>query len=52
MVQVFQGKDITLNKLIEQFGLQRTDDENFFREWRDNLPEINELLRTLIVVIL
>ncbi|MEH2460911.1 type I restriction endonuclease [Nostoc sp.] len=43
MVQVFQGKDITLNQLIEQFGLQRTDDENFFREWRDNLPEINEL---------
>jgi hypothetical protein len=43
MVQVIQGKDVNFNQLIEQFNLQRTDDENFFREWRDNLPELNEL---------
>jgi predicted type IV restriction endonuclease len=43
MVQIIQAKDITLNQLIEQFNLQRNDDENFFGEWRDNLPELNEL---------
>lgn len=43
MVQVIQDKDITLNQLIEQFALQRNDNENFFREWRDNLPELNDL---------
>ncbi|MBD2353504.1 restriction endonuclease subunit R [Tolypothrix sp. FACHB-123] len=43
MVQVIQGKDVSLNQLIEQFALERIDDENFFREWRDNLPELNEL---------
>jgi len=43
MVQVIQGKDITLNQLIEQFGLQRNDNEHFFHEWRDNLPELNDL---------
>ena len=43
MVQIIQGKDVNFNQLIEQFNLQRTDDENFFREWRDNLPELNEL---------
>lgn len=31
MVQFIQGKDITLNQLIETFGLERTDDEQFSR---------------------
>lgn len=43
MVQIIQAKDISLNQLIEQFSLQRSDDENFFREWQDNLPKLNEL---------
>ncbi|WP_445635153.1 Restriction endonuclease subunit R [Nostoc sp. DSM 114161] len=43
MVQVIQTKDVSFNQLIEQFNLQRADDENFFREWQDNLPELNEL---------
>ncbi len=43
MVQVIQGKDVSLNQLIEQFNLQPAEDEQFFREWRDNLPELNEL---------
>ncbi|BAY94349.1 MULTISPECIES: type I restriction endonuclease [unclassified Tolypothrix] len=43
MVQIIQAKDVSLNQLIEQFNLQRNDDENFFGEWRDNLPELNEL---------
>jgi len=43
MVQVIQSKYVSLNQLIEQFNLQHTDDENFFRKWRDNLLELNEL---------
>lgn len=41
MVQVIQAKDITLAELSESFGLERTDDESFFREWQDNLTELN-----------
>jgi hypothetical protein len=43
MVQVIQAKDITLAQLSETFHLERTDDENFFREWQDNLPELSPL---------
>ncbi|QLE57538.1 type I restriction enzyme HsdR N-terminal domain-containing protein [Nostoc sp. TCL26-01] len=42
MVQVIQGKDVTLNQLIEEFGLQRVDDPNFFPEWRQDLLELND----------
>ncbi len=41
MVQVIQAKDVTLAQLSQSFGLERTDDENFFREWQDNLTELN-----------
>ncbi|MBC6430022.1 restriction endonuclease subunit R [Nostoc sp. HG1] len=43
MVQILQGKDITLAQLIDEFGLQLADDENFFSEWRHDLPELNDL---------
>ncbi|MBD2511240.1 hypothetical protein H6G91_28985 [Nostoc muscorum FACHB-395] len=43
MVQVIHGKDVSLNQPIEQFHVQHTDDENFFRKWRDNLLELNDL---------
>lgn len=43
MVQVIQGKDATLAGLIEEFGLQIADDEQFFPEWQQDLPELNEL---------
>ncbi|MBD2504954.1 type I restriction enzyme HsdR N-terminal domain-containing protein [Anabaena azotica] len=43
MVQIIQGKDVTLAGLIEQFGLQIADDEGFFSEWEQNLPELSEL---------
>ncbi|MGH2413446.1 MAG: type I restriction enzyme HsdR N-terminal domain-containing protein [Brasilonema sp.] len=42
MVQVIQANDINLVQLSETFGLERTDDELFFPEWQDNLPELNE----------
>ncbi|HEY9802991.1 MAG TPA: type I restriction endonuclease [Leptolyngbyaceae cyanobacterium] len=42
MVQVIQGKDVTLNQLIEEFALQRADNPNFFYEWQEDLLELND----------
>lgn len=43
MVQTIQAKDITLGDLRNNFGLQLTHDEQFFREWQENLPDITDL---------
>ncbi|MEH1821074.1 MAG: hypothetical protein V7L31_18670 [Nostoc sp.] len=43
MVQLLQGKDITLAQLIDEFGLQLADDEHFFSEWRHDLAELSDL---------
>lgn len=43
MVQFIQGRDITLAQLIDQFGLQRADNEQFFSEWQQDLPELSDL---------
>ncbi|MDZ8261041.1 type I restriction endonuclease [Nostoc sp. ChiQUE01b] len=43
MVQLLQGKDITLAQLIDEFGLQLADNEEFFSEWQQDLPELNNL---------
>ncbi len=40
MVQTIQAKEITLLELENSFGLQLIEDDQFFREWQDNLPEI------------
>ncbi|GAB1543332.1 hypothetical protein NUACC21_60060 [Scytonema sp. NUACC21] len=51
MVQIIQGKDVTIAALVEKFNLQRSQDEQFFREWQDNLPELSEAdKQTLIEV--
>ena len=42
MVETIQAQNISLNELIEKFGLERTDDQQFFREWQDNLPELTD----------
>lgn len=42
MVQVVQAKNLTLAQLIEQFELQRSDDAQFFKEWREDLPELSD----------
>jgi len=42
MVQTIQAKDITLAQLTQSFGLKRTDETQFFREWQDNLPELTD----------
>lgn len=43
MFEVIQAKDITLAELIEQFNLQLADHEEFFSEWRHDLPEFTDL---------
>ncbi|MEQ9482313.1 type I restriction endonuclease [Coleofasciculus sp. F4-SAH-05] len=42
MLQTIQAQDISLEELQENFGLQRTTDSQFFREWQDNLPSLTD----------
>ncbi len=42
MVQTIQAKDVTLEELKTLFGLQFVRDDDFFREWQDELPEITD----------
>ena len=43
MLQTIPPRNITLYELETNFNLQLVKDEQFFREWQDNLPEITEL---------
>ncbi len=42
MTAIIQAREITLSYLREKFGIQLVDDDQFFREWIDELPEISE----------
>jgi len=42
MVDTIQARNVTLYDLEAKFGLERTDDKQFFREWQENLPELTE----------
>jgi len=42
MVQTIQAKNVTLEELQTLFGLQFVQDDNFFREWQEDLPEITD----------
>lgn len=43
MVQkIIQATELTLSDVKEKFNLQLNEDEQFFREWQDNLPEISD----------
>lgn len=42
MVQTISAKDVTLYQLETMFGLQLTEDEDFFHEWQDDSPEITD----------
>lgn len=48
MVQTIQAKDITLRDLVTQFGIQLVRDEQFFREWQDDLLEITDSEKQLL----
>jgi len=43
MVQSIQAQDVSLEYLEERFKLKKVNDETFFVEWFDNLPEITDL---------
>ncbi len=36
------------NPKSERFGLERTNDEQLFREWQDDLPELNDLEKSTL----
>lgn len=48
MVQVIQAQAIDLRYLIEHFGIQLVEDERFFREWQDDLPELSNADKQLL----
>ncbi|MDL5057255.1 restriction endonuclease subunit R [Geitlerinema calcuttense] len=48
MPQTLQAKDIDLRYLIDNFGLQLVQDDPFFPEWQENLPEITDLDKQLL----
>ena len=43
MVQTIQSQEVSLRYLLDNFSLQLVRDEQFFREWQDDLPEISDL---------
>ena len=43
MVQVIQAQNVSLSYLKERFGLQVAENEEFFTEWFEGLPEITVL---------
>ena len=48
MVQKLPAKDIDIRYLIDNFGLQLIEDEQFFREWQDDLPKLTDLEKQLL----
>ena len=42
MVQTIGARNISFYELETNFNLQLVEDEQFFREWQDNLPEITD----------
>ncbi|MCY7385123.1 MAG: restriction endonuclease subunit R [Microcoleus sp. CAN_BIN18] len=42
MTQSLQAKTLTLGDVQTKFNLQLSEDEQFFREWIDDLPEIGD----------
>ncbi|MEH2347160.1 MAG: type I restriction endonuclease [Nostoc sp.] len=43
MVKVIQAHNVSLADLEAKFGLQQAENETFFTEWFDTLPEITDL---------
>ncbi|MEH2082562.1 MAG: type I restriction endonuclease [Nostoc sp.] len=43
MIQVIQAQNITLAYLKKKFALYKSEDEQFFTEWFDYIPEMTEL---------
>jgi hypothetical protein len=43
MTQIIQAEKVKLYDLEKKFQLTLSEDERFFEEWKDNLPEISDL---------
>lgn len=43
MVKTIPAQKVTLLDLESQFNLERTSESQFFLEWQEDLPELNEL---------
>jgi len=48
MTQTLQSRNVTIRDLIDQFSLQKVQDENFFSEWRTDLPDLAHLDKQLL----
>ena len=48
MTQTVQTQNINLRYLIDHFNLQWIRDQEFFREWQEDLPEITDLEKQLL----
>lgn len=42
MVQIIQAQDIDLRYLIENYRLQLVEDNQFFTEWQEDLPDLSD----------
>lgn len=47
-MQTLQARDVNLRDLIDQFGLELGQDEQFFWEWQQDLPEITDSERQFL----
>ncbi|NES20524.1 MAG: restriction endonuclease subunit R [Symploca sp. SIO3E6] len=43
MVKTLRAQNISLNDLVEEFGLEFIDEQQCFREWQEHLPELTDL---------
>ncbi|NET37062.1 MAG: restriction endonuclease subunit R [Cyanothece sp. SIO1E1] len=48
MVQTIAAKEVTLRQLRTQFSLEPSTDPQFFKEWQDHLPELNDREKQLL----
>ncbi|MEQ8538140.1 MAG: restriction endonuclease subunit R [Coleofasciculus sp. D1-CHI-01] len=42
MVQIIQAQDIDLRYLLENYRLQLVEDNQFFTEWQEDLPDLSD----------
>ena len=48
MVQTLLAEKVTLRDLIQLYGIQRVEDDHFFEEWQEDLPELTVLEQQLL----
>ena len=42
MILVIPASEMTLEEVERKFNLQPSEDQQFFSEWQENLPELSE----------